>query len=663
MSAVLEFPTPDQWGAAPEDWSHFKLVLGLRDDLLPCVSNPRAQLAPTSALRELGKVPSTYNRGRLVVGFKDWTSHRATSANLATWSRERDFGICLQTRRVRAIDVDVTNSEQAAAIEAVLPHQLPRRRRSNSTKFLVLVDCPGELTKRRVKTEHGAIELLATGQHCVVVGTHPSGVRYAWDNGLPDAIPALALDQLEALWSVLVDQFGVNDSASESRPSIRAEKLQAVFENDPIARFLTGKGLVLRQDRGGRIDIDCPFAGEHTTGSSESSTSYWPANTGGYAHGHFRCLHTHCQARTDDEFRIAIGYVEPDQFEVLPKDQAPAREKFDLMHAAEIFEVPPLLWLVPNLITRHAEFGFLAGSWGTFKSFLAVDLGFRIAAGLPWHAGPPVAAGGVVYVACEGAHGIRRRFRACCLEHGLAPATLPFAMVADSPSFLTQADPAALAKKIREQSKAPPAMIVLDTWTRVTAGGRTNETEQLALATKHCQSVARATGAVVLAVAHLGKDETRGILGSVVQEGNADFILTAERPDPNGLEVVLRVTKQKDAEDGAAYGFTMRPRGLGVTNEDGAEDSCLVAAPNGSGAGGARPHRKLKTNEQFVLRVLDDYAESEVSAAKLVDDCVDQKVKPVAGKKDNRRRDVTAAVDSLVGLGVIVHVEGRVCKK
>jgi hypothetical protein len=176
------------WGATPEEWDHFSRVLGLTSDLLPVVSNPHAVISAHSMLSSLGKTPSLYNRDRQVIGIPNWTSHITTEEEIARWSAEPDYGICVITRALRAIDVDVTDPASAAAIRAFLREQgwvLPERTRRNSPKFLQIFRLPGNLPKRTMQVAGGVIEFLATGQQFVACGTHPSGARYEWVGGLP----------------------------------------------------------------------------------------------------------------------------------------------------------------------------------------------------------------------------------------------------------------------------------------------------------------------------------------------------------------------------------------------------------------------------------------------------------------------------------------------
>jgi hypothetical protein len=180
--------TTSRFGATPEEWSHFSNVLGLTADLLPVVSNPHAVIAPHSSLSSLGKIPSLYNPERQVVGIRNWPNHLATPEDIARWSEEPDYGICIITRTIRALDVDVTDSGSAEQIRAFLREQgcnFPERIRNDSPKFLQMFRLSGHLPKRVMPVAGGVIEFLATGQQFIACGTHPSGSRYEWKGGLP----------------------------------------------------------------------------------------------------------------------------------------------------------------------------------------------------------------------------------------------------------------------------------------------------------------------------------------------------------------------------------------------------------------------------------------------------------------------------------------------
>jgi len=317
MSTVM----PQPYGASPEAWAHFDLVLGLGTDLLPIVCQPGLPVAPSSVLSEYGKAPSRLTLRDEVVGFPKWTTYQATDGDLEAWSKDSRLGICLQTRSVRAIDVDVTDQADALAIASALHSAFgvtfPRRGRANSSKFLLLYQCEGDLPKVVIPVAHGMIELLGTGQQCVVVGTHPSGARYAWLGGFPCTIPIFTLDQRKQLITLLSDSFATGPvSTSRSRRIVEPSESHAAVHDD-VADYLLEHGLVQSTSHDGRLDIVCPFAETHTSGTGGgTSTSYFPAGTGGYQTSSFVCLHSHCSGRTKSDFLDAIGYLR-DGFEIL----------------------------------------------------------------------------------------------------------------------------------------------------------------------------------------------------------------------------------------------------------------------------------------------------------------------------------------------------------
>lgn len=301
-------------GATPQDWAHFDLVLGLSAELLPVVSNPQATISPGSTLKKLGKTPSLYNRSRLVVGIQDWTARRSSVSDVERWAREPDYGICLQTRQVRALDIDVPDASLASAIVRRVTEKLgltlPMRFRHDSGKCLLAFELVGELGKRDFACKGGVIEFLATGQQFIVAGRHPDGARYEWQGGLPIAFPKLSLEQFEDLWLTLVREFSLSGSSNMETPSQRKREPSVMMQDD-VADFLQREGLVLATDRGA-LHIACPWDDEHSSGTpGDGSTSYFAAGTRGYSSGHFKCLHAHCSGRTDSDFLLALGY-DPD---------------------------------------------------------------------------------------------------------------------------------------------------------------------------------------------------------------------------------------------------------------------------------------------------------------------------------------------------------------
>lgn len=308
------------YGASPDDWTLLSVVAGLTEDLLPVVSNPGARISPDSNLKSLGKVPSLYNAAGMAVGLSRWTEKQATGRDVDRWSAVPDLGICIQTRTVRALDVDIEDEAAAAKVKAVIDRHcegLPVRFRADTGKFLTAFALPGEFTKRILRTAHGAIEFLATGQQFVAVGTHPKGTRYQWQDGTPDDFPTVSREAFEALWAELMSAFATEEVQEFTAGRQLKEVRRRVDVPDETADYLEEHGWVLSRTRDGRLNIRCPFEHEHSGPSADdTATQYLPKGVGGFEQGHFKCLHAHCAGRNDGEFIEAVGVVAA-QFDVV----------------------------------------------------------------------------------------------------------------------------------------------------------------------------------------------------------------------------------------------------------------------------------------------------------------------------------------------------------
>lgn len=662
------------WGATPYEWAVFSAVLGLTADLLPVVSNPHAEISPDSKMKALGKTPSRYNGRGHAVGIANWTSLQTTNEEISRWEKNPDYGICIQTRHVRAIDCDLEDVAFAATVEAaiarILGVQLPLRRRGSSGKFLLAFRMDGDFGKRIIRTAHGAVEFLATGQQFVACGTHTSGARYEWVQGLPDEFPVVASDQFEALWREIERLYAIEPS-TETSASTRKETLKGAIHNDPVAQRLFELGSVLSSDRDGKMHITCPYAVEHTTDGAESSTTYFPAHTGGYERGHFVCLHAHCAHRTDAEFLEAIGYtedtssdfddlgpgvdspgatadsgeVDEGDFSELP-DNAPEEKpnRFSSVHIADFAAAQPLQWIVKGVLPK-AELAVVFGESGSGKTFWIFDLVMAIARGVEWR-GRKVKQGGVFYIAAEGAQGLRNRIRAYEAENKgqVTIEDLNVQMLADAPN-LTKVDDVKDVIKLARTFK--PAVIVVDTLAQTTAGANENSGEDMGKVLSHCKQLRKHTGAMVILIHHSGKDASRGARGWSGLRAAADCEIEITRSD---ADRVASITKLKDGEDGIEFGFKLRTVSLGTDEDGDAVTSCVVEYTTAV-ARASRTVTPLGEVEKIVMRTLDEMQSlggDDVKLPELIANAVNQRVHDAAsGKKDKRREHVLRALNTL----------------
>lgn len=158
----------------------------------------------------------------------------------------------------------------------------------------------------------------------------------------------------------------------------RGARLREVANSDPIAQALYDGGLVKSQRREGGLNIECPFSSDHTSESGESSTVYYPPNTGGYAVGHFKCLHAACVGRGRGQFLARLGVDEVvDDFEALTP--------MECAQAAINFEAPITRKGIPeakHLTTDQANAGRIVSKFG--KRLIVVAGQWYAWSGLRW---------------------------------------------------------------------------------------------------------------------------------------------------------------------------------------------------------------------------------------------------------------------------------------
>lgn len=646
-------------GATPKVWGHFDLILGLTEDLLPVVSNPNVPISPNSKMKGLGKTPSIVNGQGFAIGFSNWTQHLSTASEIKKWATNPNYGICLQTRHIRAIDVDVTDPAQAEAISELIGKRLgnlPMRYRSNASKVLFLIEMPGDFSKRAFTTEHGIVEFLATGQQCIVYGQHTSGVPYEWSGGLPSNIPTIQPEQFNALWDELITTYATEKASTLSAP-IKHEVLKNALSNDPIAVHLGLKGLVKSTERDGRLHIECPFASEHSGPSSDSATTYFPANTGGFAQGHFDCKHAHCAERTDDEFASAIGYVDitfDDFTSEVASASAPATDsaRFAPIQIGQFADGPEPEWIIKDLIPE-AELVVIYGPSGSGKSFAAFDMAASIAQGIHWK-DLRTKKGPVIYIAAEGAGGMRKRARAYEMTNGIDLNQIDMHIIAGTPNFLLKQDALDVAAG---SVHLKPSVVIVDTWAQVTAGGNENSGEDMGLALKHCKGIHKATGATIILIHHSGKNVAMGARGWSGLRAAADAEIEVE--DNDGARVI-RSTKQKDAETGMAYGFKLNVVPLGLDKYGDTVTSCVIEHTD---VVSSRPSKEsMGKFEAAVMGAADELVglDGMLPDENSVVDLAVSKMPMEEGKRDRRRERVARAITGLVEKRVILRVDGRI---
>jgi len=228
---------------------------------------------------------------------------------------------------------------------------------------------------------------------------------------------------------------------------------------------------------------------------------------------------------------------------------------------------------------RHAGFAFmknehepcaLADDKVTFP--ILTDVFLHIASGMDW-GGRKVKQGAVVYVAAEGAGGIRKRIEGWKIEHGKGlPAKMPFYLVTVAPNLGTgDADLKELIASI-EAISVKPCAIGLDTLAQ-SLGAPMNSVGMANFVT-NATALANHFQCFVPTIHHTPLSDDKRLRGNTTLIGGLDVAILAEREEGQ-LTAVLTIKKLKDEEDGQRLTVHLVRVRLGV-DEDGEEVSTLV---------------------------------------------------------------------------------------
>lgn len=345
---------------------------------------------------------------------------------------------------------------------------------------------------------------------------------------------------------------------------------------------------------------------------------------------------------------IDLAAVEAaDDFEVIASaPTAPPKPlKFPGTWAHDFGQQPLPVWIVHGVIPK-AGVVMLVGESGAGKSFVALDVGAAISRGIEWR-GRRVRQGRVVYVAAEGAGGFRKRIRAYELKHAVALDRM--AVIPAAPNLLLRDDALEVCRSIEAMGGAD--LVIVDTLAQTTPGADENGGKDMSRALEHCKDIHKATGATVLLVHHHGKDVSKGARGWSGLKGAMDAEIEVLR---TAVGRSLRVSKQKDGEDGLSWGFELHPITIGEDSDGDPITSCVVVEaelPAVHQVG--QSLRKLGPIEAKVVEVINEIAQSQTSGIEVdfvIAEVARRRPAPADGKRDLRKQHVRQAFERLCAL-------------
>lgn len=259
----------------------------------------------------------------------------------------------------------------------------------------------------------------------------------------------------------------------------------------------------------------------------------------------------------------AFAQFEGQEFEP-PTNAERGRDKIQFLHNyADNVQDPT--WLIPGVLPATG-IGMIYGESGSYKSFLALDMSLCLAFGIAgqWNA-PPVQ-NDVLFLAGEGPVATaKKRWPAWMEWQGIGARDAHRFMIKDRVPFYSDADAWEHVKADLAELKAKPALIVVDTLTRLITGMDENSAKDASMITNFMEQLARYYECFVLAVHHTGKDQNKGARGSSAFYANMDTVLSTKLKI-GGTE--FRVRKQKDADvsDDISY-FAVKEVGTSIVLE------------------------------------------------------------------------------------------------
>lgn len=338
-----------------------------------------------------------------------------------------------------------------------------------------------------------------------------------------------------------------------------------------------------------------------------------------------------------------LGALEPSERVETP----PGYEgRFPIYHAATLARQPSTEWLIKGVLPA-ADLCVLYGASGSGKSFVALHMAAAIALGRPWR-GRKTRKGRVVIIAAEGGGGYGKRIKALAHQLGIDPAAIDIGVMTAPPDLMKQEDITELVAAIKASGGAD--LIQIDTLAQVTPGANENSGEDMGLAIKHCRTLREATGATIMPIHHAGKDLHRGSRGWSGIRAAADTEIEVTRDEETG-ERGIRVTKQKDGEDGLAFGFKLNTVLVGMDPDGDDETSCVVEDADPPVKRKRQSNRvyEMGPNEIAIMRVVESLGADEqtLSIAALVNKAYAEMDAPAEGKERSRQVSLSNTIRNM----------------
>lgn len=222
----------------------------------------------------------------------------------------------------------------------------------------------------------------------------------------------------------------------------------------------------------------------------------------------------------------------------------------DILTMRELLARPEPPWLIEDIL-RGDQVGVVYGPPNKGKTFLVLDWGLHVAAGLTW-VGHQVTQGPVLYMAGEGAFSLQKRAAAWMDYHKLSDVSMYFQC---RPLDLRDADVLEALQdalehwqdKESQEETLNPVLIIVDTLSQFLGGGDEN-TSDMAQFVQACRTLSQRNDLSVLIVHHTNKGGVSE-RGHTALRGNTDVMFSIEAQETNDTLIGLKVSNDKHRDD------------------------------------------------------------------------------------------------------------------
>ena len=251
------------------------------------------------------------------------------------------------------------------------------------------------------------------------------------------------------------------------------------------------------------------------------------------------------------------------------------------------------------------------------KTFWVMNQASRIALGETVLGRRSIRAG-VVYVAAEGANGVRTRFQGLLTRVG--PWGGMIRVIGAAPNLRNKGDVAALrAELVLVKSEMTAGghhlgVVVIDTMSASIPGADENAAADMSLVLNTLQEMARDLEVCCIVVAHVGKNADRGLRGWSGLLANADGAISLQAADTDGITEGA-IVKVKDGEAGETFAFGLEQVDLGLDADGDPITTCVVRECGLPERPTTARATKVDVDSEMVMKAYDRMVDAGETAA------------------------------------------------